>query len=148
MCSSDLLGMISPFDFLGIAGIERTDHSEAHTHGQLGPGSLDRIASEEYHLQVRKMIDDSLDDLIAQSRVGWRNVTREKRSFVAEQPAVSIEIDMGSHAQVFDALQKTSITSVLRARRTMSFRSVQIVEVMEFLYRGHPEIGMRLELPI
>src|SRR5947208_15438638 len=58
-------------DFLGICGVERTNHSELHAHGQLRPGSLNRVPSEKDHLQVRKMIDDSLDDLIAQSRVGW-----------------------------------------------------------------------------
>src|SRR6266436_4531715 len=55
---------------------------------------------------------------------------------------------MALHAQIFDALQKTKVTFVFGARRLMSLRSVQIVEVMQFLHRRHPEIGMRLELPI
>ena len=67
---------------------------------------------------------------------------------MAEQPAVTLQIDMALHAQIFDALQKTKVTFVFGARRLMSLRSVQIVEVMQFLYRWHPEIGMRLELPI
>src|ERR1041385_1255166 len=97
------------------------DHSESYAHGQLRPCPFDRIASDKYHFQVRKMIDDSLDDLIGESRVGRRDVTGEKRSFMTEQPAVPIEIDMASHAQVFNALEKTSVPLVFRARRPVSF---------------------------
>ena len=70
------------------------------------------------------MIDDSFDDLIAESRVGRRDVTREKGPFMTEQPAVTIEIDMSSHAQVFDALEKTSVAFVFGARLPMSLRPV------------------------
>src|SRR5207247_7329327 len=56
-------------NFPRIHGIETIDHSEPHAHGQLRPGSLNRIASEKDHLQVRKMIDDSFDDFISESRV-------------------------------------------------------------------------------
>ena len=70
------------------------------------------------------MTDDSFDDLIAESRVGRRNVTREKGSFVTEQPAVTIEIDVALHAQIFDALDKTNISIVVSARRLMSLRPV------------------------
>jgi hypothetical protein len=70
------------------------------------------------------MIDDSFDDLIGESRVSRRNVTREKGPFMTEQPAVTIEIDMASRAQVFDALEKASVAFVVGARRTMSLRPV------------------------
>jgi hypothetical protein len=70
------------------------------------------------------MIDDSFDDLIAKSRVGWRNVTRQKGPFVTEQPAVTIEIDMPSAAQVFDAFDKTGVTLVVGTRRVISLRPV------------------------
>ena len=63
-------------DFLGICGIEFIDHPKPDAHGQLRPGSLNRVTSEKYHLHVRKLIDDSFDDLIVESRVGRRNVTR------------------------------------------------------------------------
>jgi hypothetical protein len=70
------------------------------------------------------MVDDSFDDLIGEGRVGRRNVTREQGPFMTEQPAVTIEIDMASHAQVFDALEKTSVAFVIGARRPMSLRPV------------------------
>src|SRR5205814_9613691 len=111
-------------DFLRIGGIKFIDHSKADAHGQLRPGSLNRVASEKYHLQVRKMIDGSFDDLVAESRIGGRNVTREKATFMTQQPAVTIEIDMASHAHVFDALEKTSVSVVIGARRPMSLRPV------------------------
>src|SRR5436190_21612793 len=84
--------------FLGIHGIELIDHSEPHAHGQLRPCSLDRVASEKYHFHVRKMIDHSFNNLVAESGVGRRNVTREKGSFMTEQAAVTIEIDVALHA--------------------------------------------------
>jgi len=43
---------------------------------------------------------------------------------MTEQPAVTIEIDMASHAHVFDALDKTSVSVVIGARRPMSLRPV------------------------
>jgi hypothetical protein len=67
---------------------------------------------------------------------------------MGEQPPVTIKIDMASHAQVFDARDKTSVALVIGPRRMTSLRPVQIVQVMELLHRRHPEIGMRLELPI
>jgi hypothetical protein len=70
------------------------------------------------------MIDDSFNDLIGESRVSWRNVTRDKGPFMAEQPAVTIEIDMASHAQVSEFLEKTSVAFVVGARRMMSLRPV------------------------
>src|SRR5436309_14682520 len=77
-------------DFLGICGIKFIDHSEPHAHGQLRPGSLNGIASEKYHLQVRKMIDDSFDDLIVESRVSRRNDTREQMGLMLEQLTVAL----------------------------------------------------------
>jgi hypothetical protein len=67
---------------------------------------------------------------------------------MTEQPAVTIEIDMASHAQILDAFDKTSVSVVVGARRLMSLRPVKIVEVMELLYWRHPEIGMRLQLSV
>ena len=66
------------------------------------------------------MIADSFDYLDGESRVGWRNVPREKGPFMTEQPAVTIEIDMASHAQVSEFLEKTSVAFVVRAWRMMS----------------------------
>jgi hypothetical protein len=43
---------------------------------------------------------------------------------MTEQPAVTIEIYMASHAQVFDALEKTGVAFVVGARRMVSFRPV------------------------
>jgi hypothetical protein len=43
---------------------------------------------------------------------------------VTEQPAVTIEIDVALHAQIFDALDKTNISIVVSARRLMSLRPV------------------------
>jgi hypothetical protein len=43
---------------------------------------------------------------------------------MAEQPAVTIEIDMASHAQVFDARDKTRVALVIGARRMTSLRPV------------------------
>src|SRR4029079_5497808 len=97
-------------DFLGIAGIEFINHSEPHTHGQLRPCSLNRVASEKYHFDVRKMTDNSFDDLLTKSGIGRRNITRQKGSFMTEQPAVTIEIDVALHAQIFDALDKTNVS--------------------------------------
>src|SRR5262249_14028541 len=65
-----------------------------------------------------------------------------------KQPAVTIEIDMALHAQIFHALEKTTVPFIAGARRKVSLRSVQVVQVMEFFYWRHPEIGMRVELPI
>ena len=109
---------------LGIRGVEFIDHSESNAHGQLRPCSLNRVASQEYDFQVRKMIHNSFDDLIGKGRVGRRDVTREKGPFMTKQPAVTIEIDMASHAQIFDALDKTSVSVVVGARRLMSLRPV------------------------
>src|SRR4030095_11258524 len=111
-------------NFLGIRGIEPIDHSEPNAHGQLRPGSLNRATRKKYHLQVGKMIDDSFDDLIGESRVGRRDVTREKGPFMTEQPAVTFEIDMASHARVFDGLEKISVAVVFGARWPMSLRPV------------------------
>ena len=88
------------------------------------PCSLDRVAGEKYHFDVRKVTDNSFDDLVAESGVRRRNVTREKGSFMTEQPAVTIEIDVALHAQIFDALDKTSVSIVVSARRLMSLRPV------------------------
>jgi hypothetical protein len=79
------------------------------------------------------MIDDSLDNLIAQSRVGRRDVTREKGPFMTEQPAVTIKIDMALSAQAFDAFDKTSVALVVGARLMTSLCPVQIVQIMELL---------------
>ena len=70
------------------------------------------------------MIDDFFDNLVAESRVGRRDITRVKRPFMTEQPAVTIEIDMASHAQVFDALDKTSVALVVGPRRVTSLGPV------------------------
>jgi hypothetical protein len=70
------------------------------------------------------MIDDSFDNLIAEGGVSRRDITREKVSFMREQPAVTIEIDMASHAQVFDARDKTSVALVISAWRMTSLRPV------------------------
>jgi hypothetical protein len=43
---------------------------------------------------------------------------------MTEQLAVTVEIDMASHAQVFDALEKASVAFVFGARGPMSLRSV------------------------
>jgi hypothetical protein len=43
---------------------------------------------------------------------------------MTEQPAVTIEIQMALHAQVFDALDKTSIALVIGARWMLSLRPV------------------------
>src|SRR5262245_29453191 len=112
------------YDFLGIRGIEFINHPESHAHGQLRPCSFDRVTSEKHDFQIRKMIDDPFDNFIGKSRISRRDVPREERPFMAEQPSVTIEIDMISLAQIFDALEKASVAFVFGARRPMSLGPV------------------------
>src|SRR6476646_11175229 len=94
------------------------------------------------------MIDDSFDDLIVESRVGWRNVTREQMPLILEQLTVALEIEIKPDTQVFHTLQKGGVVLVSRSWRMKPLHSVQLIEVMQFLYRRHPEIRVALELLI
>src|SRR4030095_439098 len=103
-------------DFLGIRGIEFIDHSQSHAHGQLRPRSFNRVASEKDDFQVRKMVDDSFDNLIGESRVSWRDVTREKRTLMREQPAVTVEVEIKTATQLVHILQKRGVAPISASR--------------------------------
>src|SRR6266496_4545282 len=74
-----------PNHFVDIIYVKLTNPSEAYCHGQLRPGSFNRITGQKNHLQVLKITDDLLNDLVAQSRITWLDVTRKERPFVHEQ---------------------------------------------------------------
>src|SRR6266545_802403 len=94
------------------------------------------------------MTDDSLNDLVVQCGIAWRNVAREERPFVHEQQPIMLQVDTRSGAQAVHARQKTNIALVPAARRRQSFIPAQLIEVMDFFYGGHPKIGMRCKLAI
>src|SRR5947199_10837766 len=55
---------------------------------------------------------------------------------------------MGSVAQALQALEKAKITLVSGTRRICKHRPAELIEIMKFLYRRHPEIGVPSELSI
>ena len=70
------------------------------------------------------MINDSLDDLVVQSGIGWRNIAGNARPFVLKQAPVAIQIEIGSLGQAFHILQKRSIALVPIRRSMKSLRSI------------------------
>ena len=63
-----------------------------------------------------------------------------------KQPAVTIEIEIKLRTQIFHPVYKRTVARVSAPRRMKLLGSSWLVEIMEFLYGRHPEIGMRLEL--
>src|SRR5918996_3467359 len=131
---------------VGVCRVKSINPSETHPHGQLRPGSLNWITSKKDHLQVWEITDDSLNHLIIQHRIGWRDVARKTRPFVREQARIIFDVDIGQGAQAIYALQKASVAIVSAARWVYAFSLGQLVKIMQFLQRRHPEIGMWLAL--
>jgi hypothetical protein len=57
-------------------------------------------------------------------------------------------VDAGFSAKPSEPLQKCKIAFISAARTSCALNPAQLIKVMEFLYRRHPEIGMRIELLI
>src|SRR6266481_4307265 len=94
------------------------------------------------------MLDDSSNDLIAQRRIGRRDVAGEERCFGFEQPGVILKVDTRFGTEALHALQKAKIALVSATRRACALNPAQFIKIMQFLYRRHPEIRMRVELLI
>src|SRR5207247_308706 len=71
-----------------ISCVKSTNPSKTHPHGQLRPGSFNWITGKKNHLQVWEITNHSLNDLIIQHRIGWRDVARKTRPFVGEQARI------------------------------------------------------------
>jgi hypothetical protein len=67
---------------------------------------------------------------------------------VAEQPAVTVQVEIELPTQVLHTLQKRGIALVSATWRMKLLCFVQLIKVMQFLHWRHPEIGMSLQLPI
>ena len=67
---------------------------------------------------------------------------------MSEQLPVILQVDVRLVTQVLHALQEANIAFISGARRMEPLRSIQSVEVMQFLNRRHPKIGMSIELLI
>src|SRR4029453_11007683 len=106
--------------FIDISHVKPTNPSETHPHGQLRPGSLNRITGKKDHLQVGKMAEESLNDLIIQQRMGWRDVARKARPFVREQARITLHVEIGSGTQAAYALPKANIALVSTSGRICS----------------------------
>src|SRR4029453_19260615 len=106
--------------FVEISRVKSTNPSETHPHGQLRPGSFNRITGQKDHLQVWKMADDSLNDLFIQHRIGWRDVARKARPFVREQARITLHVEIGSGTQAAYALPKANIALVSASGRICS----------------------------
>src|SRR4029453_4507494 len=103
--------------FVDISRVKSTNPSETHPHGQLRPHSFNRITGKKDHLQVWKMADDSLNDLIIQHRIGWRDVPKNAAPFVPKQARITLYVEIGSGTQAAYALPKANIALVSAARR-------------------------------
>src|SRR6266446_4342818 len=94
------------------------------------------------------MLDDSSNDLIAQRRIGRRDVAGEERCFGFEQLGIILKVDTRFGTEALHALQKAKIALVSATRRACALNPAQFIKIMQFLYRRHPEIRMRVELLI
>src|SRR4029453_3078143 len=124
-----------PNHCIGISRGKLSNPPETHPHGQLRPGSFNRITGQKNHLQFGEITDDSFNHLIIQHRIGWRDVARKARPLVREQARIILHVDVGSGPQTAYPLQKGSIPLVSTPRRIYSLSLRQFIEIMQFLQR-------------
>jgi hypothetical protein len=112
----------------------------------LRPSSLNRITSEKNDFKIWEIPDHSLNVFVIQYGISRGNVTREKRSLRCEQLRVTPQIGVGQRTEFRQFHQKPPVAFILATGGIPSFDSAQGIEVMQFLYRRHPEIRMQSEL--
>jgi len=137
-----------PMDFVDIGHVKRFNLSVMHFHRKVRPESLHWITRKEDDFQVWEVSNDLASKFAAQRRIVWRNITGDQRSLGFEQSAVILEIYIRFRAEAVQTLKKMTIALISTAPRGRVFNPAQLIKIMQFLYRRHPEIRMGIELLI
>src|SRR4029077_20092542 len=94
-------------------------------------------------------VSDNLSNyFITQRRVIRRNITGKERCLGFKQSSIILEVDARFSAKALEPLQKSTIAVVSATRMSCALNPAQLIKVMQFLYRRHPEIRMGIELLI
>jgi hypothetical protein len=135
-----------PIDFVDTGYIKRLNLAVMHFHGQVRPHSLNWVTRQKDHLQVWEISNNLPNDFLTQRRIIWRNITRKERCLGFKQSPVILEVDARFSAETLQPLKKSKIAFISAARTSCALNPAQLIKVMQFLYRRHPEIRMRIEL--